>query len=117
MFPKRGSRFPGTEHDQVYAAAIAEALRRELSNTHQAIKTVVRWTGASERTAKNWLSGARGPNGPHLVTLARHSDEVFEALLVLVGRRQVLKSTRMVVARDRLRELLDLIYSLTTEDA
>lgn len=35
-----------------YRKAITDALRRELGPTHQAIKTVMRWTGASERTAK-----------------------------------------------------------------
>jgi len=113
MFPKRGNRFPGTESDQVYAAAIAEALRRELGETHQAIKTVVRWTGASERTAKNWLSAERGPSGPYLIALASHSEVVFEALLVMLGKEALLAAKKVVDARYRLKELVDLIYSLT----
>lgn len=41
MFPKRGNQFPGAESDRVYATMISAALRRELGETHQAIKTVV----------------------------------------------------------------------------
>jgi hypothetical protein len=83
--------------------------------THQAIKTVVRWTGTSERTAKNWLSGVRGPNGPNLVALARQSDEVLQALLLLAGRRHALVAAKIVDARTRLLELLDLLSSLTVD--
>ena len=115
MFPKRGNRFPGTESDQVYAATIAKALRHELGDTHQAIKTVVRWTGASERTAKNWLSAERGPSGPHLVALASHSEVVFEALLVMLGKEALLAAKKVVDARRKLKELVDHLYSLTEE--
>jgi hypothetical protein len=115
MFPKRGNRFPGTHPDRFYAATIAQALRRELGETHQATKTVVRWTGASERTAKNWFSGARGPNGPHLVALASHSETVFEALLVMLGREALLTAKKVIEARHRLKELVDLVYSLTED--
>ena len=113
MFPKRGNRFPGTKYDRVYAATIAEALRRELGETHQAIKTVVRWTGASDRTAKNWFCAARGPNGPHLVALASHSEAVFEALLVMLGKQALLAAKKVIDARYQLKELVDFIDSLT----
>lgn len=35
-----------------YRTAIAAALRDELGLTHRAVKTAMRWTGASERTVK-----------------------------------------------------------------
>src|SRR4051812_23242770 len=69
-----------------YALVVAGALRDELGDTHRAIKTVVQWTGASERTAKYWLAGTSGPSGEHLIALARNSDEVFDAMLLLCGR-------------------------------
>jgi hypothetical protein len=69
-----------------YRKAIADALRRELGPTHQAIKTVMRWTGASERTAKYWLSGERGPSGEHLIRLAQHSDAVLITILTKAER-------------------------------
>jgi len=59
--PKMGTTVHPDADQTAYRTAIADALRRELGPTHQAIKTVMRWTGASERTAKYWLSGERGP--------------------------------------------------------
>ena len=49
---KMGTTVPSAADQARYRQAIADALRRELGPTHQAIKTVMRWTGASERTAK-----------------------------------------------------------------
>jgi hypothetical protein len=45
-------------------AAIAYALRNQLGTTHQATKIVMGWTGAGERTVKNWLAGISGPQRP-----------------------------------------------------
>ena len=74
MLPKKGKIFPnrdGRSHSEVhYATAIAAALREDLGSTHQATKTVMRWTGASERTVKNWLAAKSGPSGEHLVALS-----------------------------------------------
>lgn len=50
------------------------ALRNELGESRRSIKTVLGWTGACERTAKNWLLGNCGPSGHHLVQLAENSD-------------------------------------------
>jgi hypothetical protein len=80
MFPKTGRKIPpssdGPSDD--YASSIAGALKAELGNSHQAIKTLMRWTGANERTTKNWLSGSNGPSGEHLLEIMRNSDLVFE---------------------------------------
>src|SRR5690242_4786594 len=93
-FPKMGRTLPATAGAlrqketlrQGYALVIAAALHDQLGDTHRAIKTIVRWTSASERTVKNWLAGSSGPSGEHLVALARNSDEIFEAFLILSGR-------------------------------
>jgi hypothetical protein len=62
MFPKKGNNFPKTTESGKcklnYQSAIAAALSIELGNSHRAVKTVMRWTGANERTVKNWLLGA-----------------------------------------------------------
>ncbi|MCX7302698.1 MAG: XRE family transcriptional regulator [Rhodobacterales bacterium] len=84
--PKMGTNVHLDAGQTVYRKAIADALRRELGPTHQAIKTVMRWTGASERTAKYWLSGERGPGGEHLIRLARHSDAVLITILTMAER-------------------------------
>lgn len=85
---------------QGYALVVAAALQDQLGDTHRAIKTIERWTGASERTVKNWLAGSSGPSGEHLVALARNSDEVFEAFLILSGR-----SAPETIAADTISEL------------
>ncbi len=87
-----------------YPEAIAYALQNQLGSTHQATKTVMRWTGAGERTVKNWLAGISGPSGHHLVELIRHSDEVLEILLLLAGRKQVAVAKRLVDVRNKLME-------------
>ena len=46
----------------------------------------MRWTGASERTVKYWLSGERGPSGEHLIGLAQHSDTVLLTILAMAAR-------------------------------
>ncbi len=110
MLPKKGKKFPkrGGKGSIAlsYAGAVAAALRAELGDTHQATKTVMRWTGACERTAKNWLSGTRGPAGEHLIELLRNSDRVLEAILRLATRESSLRLLDFLEARARLREML-----------
>lgn len=88
IVPEMGTIVHLTAVPGEYREAIAAALVAELGQTHRAIKTAMRWTGASERTVKYWLSAERGPSGEHLIALARHSDAVFITLLVMSGRIQ-----------------------------
>lgn len=77
VVPKTGTIVRPEAAQARYREAVAAALRAELGQTHQAIKTAMRWTGASERAVKYWLSGERGPSGEHLIALAQHSDMCF----------------------------------------
>jgi hypothetical protein len=83
-----------------YAATIGAALRAELGDSHQAVKKLARWTGASERTVKNWLSGRRGPAGRHLIGIIRHSDRALYALLALSGRKKAIAVAKVATARE-----------------
>jgi hypothetical protein len=116
MFPKKGRIFPHRvdrrRHDRDYATAISTALRQELGDTHQATKTVMRWTGASDRTIKNWLAGTSGPHGEHLISLVHHSDAVFEVLLRTAGRESLLPIIRLANSRSALTEIRDLLSAL-----
>ena len=112
MLPKAGKELPMDRGD-LYAQTIALALRTELGDTHRAIKTLMRWTGASERTAKNWLTGACGPKGEHLVSLTRNSPAVLEAFLLMSGRPHTVVAKRLSEAREKLVEILELVISLT----
>ncbi|GBQ56954.1 hypothetical protein AA16373_0872 [Komagataeibacter swingsii DSM 16373] len=71
------------------------ALRGELGSSHRAIKTVMGWTGASERSAKNWLNGTHGPGGWHLILLARQSEAVIATVLRLAERDQLVPGVRL----------------------
>lgn len=73
-----------------YADALASALRAELGDTHRAVKTVMKWTGASERAVKNWMSGERGPHGRYLVKILRHSDAALQTILAASRRLDLL---------------------------
>lgn len=75
---------PGAWHAPDYTATIARALRQGVGTGGGGAKQLERWTGASNRTVRGWLSGARGPSGEHLIILARQSDTVLEALLTLI---------------------------------
>jgi len=90
MLPKKGRIFRNGSGDNaprlVYARAIRDALRSELGPNPSANKTVRQWTGAGERTVKNWFDGTCGPRGEHLLLLAYHSDSVFESILSMTER-------------------------------
>jgi hypothetical protein len=92
---------------ETYPAAIANALRHQLGGTHQAVKTVMQWTGASERTVKNWFAGSSGPSGRHLVALARHSDEVMAMFLALAGRQEITVAIKLVDVRNKIATALE----------
>jgi hypothetical protein len=90
-FPKRGKVLPRAPRRDPklayrYARLIARALHGALGDTHPAVKTIMRWTGAHERTAKMWLSGKSGPSGEYLIELIRHCEAVLEALLMAADR-------------------------------
>ena len=105
MFPIMGKSFPNSEsHNNGspgYAVEIAKALRSELGGTHQCIKTVMKWTGANERTVKYWLAGTNGPSGEHRIGMIGHSDQICGLVLRLAGRHEALASMRLAVARQR----------------
>lgn len=111
MLPKRGKTFPRGP----YISIVAETLNRQLGRTHQAVKTIRRWTGAGERTVKNWLAGRCGPSGPHLVALIRHSDPVLEAVLRMADRPDIAAANSLFALRDEFAATLKRIDTLISE--
>jgi hypothetical protein len=95
-----------------FTAAIAETLRNAFGGSHMAIKTVMAYTGAGERTVKNWFEAKNGPNGENLIELVRHSDEILEAFLLMAGREEILTAKMLVDARSILVEMLETIDRL-----
>jgi hypothetical protein len=106
------SFFGATVHDFDFTFVVAKALHQAFGGTHAAVKTVSGFTGANERTVRNWFEGKNAPNGMSLVKLARYSDEVLEAFLLMAGRDEILSAKKLVDARDKLVEMLDIIDQL-----
>jgi len=117
MFPKKGKKLhrgsDSRDHEREFRQGIAVALKRELGSTHQGIKTVMRWTGASERTVKHWFAGTHAPSGYHLTVLARHSDSVLQFFLLVAERRSLQVGMNWTSIRAALLELVELIGSET----
>lgn len=114
MFPKKGKILPdGRPLDaHAYATAISDALRVELGQTHRATKTLMGWTGASDRTAKNWLLGTCGPSGEHLIQLAGRSEVVLATFLNLAGRNEHLVGAKLLVVRQGLISATEIVDDL-----
>ena len=115
-FPRASGRVAASDGYD-FAAVIAETLRDTFGGTRMSVKTVMAYTGAGERTVKNWFEGKNGPNGENLVELVRHSDEVLEALLLMAGREDILAGKLLVDGRDKLIEMLEIIDQLQTGDS
>lgn len=103
---------PASGHVDRFAEAVAGALRREYGAVPGAVKQVVRITGANERAVRNWFEARNAPSGENLVILMGRSDEVLETLLQLAGRQELVTARRLSGARDKLREMLELMDDL-----
>ncbi len=95
-----------------FATEIAAALQRASAESGLQIKTVAGWTGANERTVKNWFSGQYGPSGEHLLVLARHSQEVFETMLGIMERQDLLLALEFGEIEHRIARLAILVREL-----
>ncbi len=110
-FLKLSDKVAGSDGYEI-AAVIAETLRETFGGTRMSVKTVMAYTGAGERTVKNWFQGKNGPNGENLVELVRHSDEVLEVFLLMAGREDILAGKLLIDAGDKLVEMLEIINQL-----
>ena len=66
---------------------------------HRAVKTAIRWTGASERTVKHWLAGTHAPRRSHLIELVRHSDKVLGDLSRAAGPDSMAEMVELAALR------------------
>ena len=88
---------------------IADALHTEWGSTLSSRKIVSRITNANERAVKNWFEARNGPSGQNLVELMKHSDAVFDTMLVASERQGRLREIKLQAMERPLRELLGLI--------
>ena len=117
-FPKKGKFFPkrggggGSDFsldDHAFAMKIASALTSELKDRNSRAKLGAGWTGANERTVKNWISGRYAPCGRHLVVLAQHSDQVLNAILLMADRQERFFDGNVEDLRQKVLELAAII--------
>jgi hypothetical protein len=114
-FPNSSDRIASLDEYE-FTTGIAETLRDAYGDSGRAIKTVMAYTGAGERTVKNWFQAENGPNGENLIQLMCHSDEVLEAVLLMSGREDILMAKMLVDARDAVVEMLEIMDRLQGSD-
>ena len=68
------------------ALTISDALKEEMGTGRAAAKSVMDWTGVCDRAARNWLSGSGGISGANLLMLARHSDAIWQIVILAAHR-------------------------------
>jgi hypothetical protein len=114
MVQKSGTFVPSerAELRRKYITGISSALQEELGNSARAAKTIMQWTGSSERAAKYWLAGARAPNGPQLLMLARNSDKVMRAFVRLAGREDLELAVRLTAVEASLAQAISIVQSV-----
>lgn len=95
-----------------FAREIAAALQRASAESGLQIKTVAGWTGANERTVKNWFSGQYGPSGEHLLVLAQHSREVLKTILAMMEQKDLLIALEFLEIEQRVARLTVLVREL-----
>lgn len=81
--------------DSELAMHVGLALMSELGATRRATKTLMRWAGVSDRTARIWLHGQSSPSGAHLIVLAAASPAVMKVLLRLTGNEELEVAVRL----------------------
>ncbi len=114
MVRKKGTSVPpaAAEIRREYARAVSYALQSELGQSARASKTIMRWTGASERAAKYWLSGSRAPSGSQLILLAKNSDTVLHEFLRMSGRDLFTVSIELEAAEAALARASAIVHAL-----
>ncbi len=110
--PKKGGKSPSArirqEQAREFAQVIAHALRDEVARG-ASIKTIMAWTGAGERTVKEWLAGTNAPRAFQLEFLMRSSDLIYARLMARTGRTPVVNREGLEALRGQLTGLLGAI--------
>lgn len=66
------------------------------------IKTIMGWTGAGERTVKEWLAASYAPCAFRLECLFRSSEAVYERIAIRTGRVPIVNRERLEAVRGQL---------------
>lgn len=104
----------GGDGEDAFAAMVSMVLRGRFEDRPASIKVVARWTGASERTVKNWFSGHCAPRGHFFRSLVLNCPEMLDAFLLSVGGGDRLAFAKLMEVQRVLKETLAQIEVLTT---
>lgn len=74
---------PGTV---TFAAMVSSVLRGTLGGRPASTKAVARWTGAIDRTVKNWFAGTCAASGDHFRDIVWNCPEMLHAFLRAADR-------------------------------
>ena len=106
----KGNQLPflanAEEARECYAREIGNALRGEIAATGRSAKDIMRWTRASERAVKGWISGKRVPSGEHLIPLMACSVSVLAAVHKFTGGERSSRGSQLDEVRGLLGEAM-----------
>jgi hypothetical protein len=116
--PKKGGKLPAQrtrqKHAQEFTKAISDALKEELARG-SSIKTIMSWTGAGERTVKEWLAGSNAPRAFQLESLFRSSEAVYQRIMLRTGRQPVVTRHKLEAVRGQLSGLAEALDAALAE--
>ena len=102
--PKKGGKLPAQrmrqEQAQEFTKAISDALKEELARG-SSIKTIMSWTGAGERTVKEWLAGSNAPRAFQLESLFRSSETVYQSIMLRTGRQPIVTRDKLEAVKEQ----------------
>lgn len=116
--PKKGGKLPAQrtrqKHAQEFTKAISDALKEELARG-SSIKTIMSWTGAGERTVKEWLAGSNAPRAFQLESLFRSSEAVYQRIMLRTGRQPIVTRHKLEAVRGQLSGLAEALDAALAE--
>lgn len=115
MVQMNGTLVPNS--DRAFLMLVSAALRHDLGGSAQASKSIMRWTGASERSARNWLLGDKAPNGRHLVILARYSPSIWQLVLTMAEKPAAAIAEDVFIAEAALLRAIAILAEMTSNGA
>lgn len=98
--------------ERSFSRMVSGVLNGALGDRPASVKVVARWTGACERTVKNWFAGSCAPQGHHFQRIVRHCPEMLDAFLVSAERPDCLAMARVQAARGMLEAALAALEGL-----
>lgn len=117
--PKKGGKLPASrtrqQQAQEFTTAISDALKEELARG-SSIKTIMSWTGAGERTVKEWLAGSNAPRAFQLECLFRSSEAVYQSIMLRAGRQPVVTRHKLEALKEQLSRLTGALDAALAED-